>query len=89
MHFAFFEALLYGAECSEYLSEDLQGMEEAIKEYLGDYCEVTVPRQAFYDKYGDILAAALAYPIRDNLFEIKYYSVETADGKIENINRID
>ncbi|MGN1103636.1 MAG: hypothetical protein ACI4QI_02050 [Candidatus Coproplasma sp.] len=89
MHFAFFEALLYGADCSEYLSGDMQGTEEAMKEYLGDYSEVLVPRQAFYDKHGDIMAAALAYPIRDNLFEIKYCSVEIVNGKIGNVNRID
>lgn len=84
-HFAFFEAVLYGGDLSEYLCEDMQGSTEAIKEYLGNFAEVTVPRKAFYDRYGDISAAALAYPIKDNLFEIKYFSVEYKDGKIENI----
>lgn len=88
-HFAFFEAILYGGDCGEYLSEDMQGATEAIKEYLGNFTEVTVPHKAFYDKYGDISAAALAYPIRDNLFEIKYFSVEYKNGKIDNIKLID
>lgn len=88
-HFAFFEAVLYGADCVEYLSEDMQGASEALKEYLGDFCQVTVPHKAFYDRYGDIFAAALAYPIKENLFEIKYFSVEYKDGKIDNINRIE
>ena len=88
-HFAFFEAVLYGGDLSEYLCEDMQGATEAIKEYLGDFAEVTVPRKAFYDRYGEISAVALAYPIKDNLFEIKYFSVEYRDGKIENLNRIE
>ncbi|MGN0806969.1 MAG: hypothetical protein ACI4MN_00795 [Candidatus Coproplasma sp.] len=84
-HFAFFEGVLYGADCKEFLSEDMQGATEAIKEYLGEFKEVCVPHKAFYDKYGDICAAALAYRIKDNLFEIKYFAVEYKDGKIDNI----
>ncbi|MGN1373674.1 MAG: hypothetical protein ACI4VK_06495 [Candidatus Coproplasma sp.] len=87
-HFAFFEALLYGGDCDEYLSEDMQGTGEAIKEYLGAYCEVTVPHKAFYESFGDICAAALAYPIKGNLFEIKYFSVEYKGDKIDNIRAV-
>ncbi|MGN0812076.1 MAG: hypothetical protein ACI4MQ_01015 [Candidatus Coproplasma sp.] len=87
-HFAFFEAVLYGGDCDEFLSEDMQGAAKAIKEYLGAYCEVTVPHKAFYDKHGDICAAALAYPIKGNLFEIKYFSVEYKDGKIDNVKAL-
>lgn len=85
LHFAFFEALLYGADCKEFLSDDMQGATQALKEYLGEFKEVCVPHKAFYDKYGDVLAAALAYKIKDNLFEIKYFAVEYRDGKIDNI----
>ncbi|MGN0806231.1 MAG: hypothetical protein ACI4MC_04260 [Candidatus Coproplasma sp.] len=89
LHFAFFEALLYGADCGEYLSEELQSATEALKEYLGDYAEVTVPYKAFYDSHGDICAAALAYPVKENLFEIKYVSVQYKDEKIDNVSLLD
>lgn len=89
MPFAFFECLLYGGDCSEYLSEELMTERQALKEYLGDYREVTVPHKAFFDTYGDIPAAALAYPVKENLFEIKYFSVDIIDGKIDNLKRLD
>ncbi|MGN0824281.1 MAG: hypothetical protein ACI4MB_04350 [Candidatus Coproplasma sp.] len=85
--FAFFECLLYGGDCGEYLTDELQTEQQALKKYLGAYTEVTVPHKAFFDIHGDIPAAALAYPIKENLFEIKYFSVEIKGGKIDNIDK--
>ncbi|MGN1061098.1 MAG: hypothetical protein ACI4QN_05130 [Candidatus Coproplasma sp.] len=88
MHFAFFEGLLYGADCGEYLSEELQTAVGALKDYLGNYAEVTVPYKSFFEKYGDIPAAGLACPIKENLFEIKYFSVDIKGGKIDNLRHV-
>ncbi len=88
MHFAFLESLLYGGDCTEYLSEELIPSASALHEYLGDFTEVTVPHQNFYDKYGDIPAAGLAYPVKQNLYEIKYFTVDIKDGKIENVKSL-
>lgn len=85
--FAFFECLLYGGDCGEYLSDELKSEVLSLKEYLGEYAEVTVPHKSFFDMHGDIPAAALAYPVKENLFEIKYFSVEIIGGKIDNVNK--
>lgn len=89
MHFAFFEGLLCGADCSEYLSEELRGATDALKEYLDGFTEVIVPHQSFFDKHGSLKAVGLAYPVKENLFEVKYFAVDLKDGKIDNVFSVD
>lgn len=84
-HLAFFEGLNIGFDCKQFLSEELYGQTAAIKEYLGEYSAVLPPSACIDDIYGKIKGAALAYPIKENLFNIKYYAVEEDNGKIANI----
>lgn len=84
-HFAFFEGLLFSADCEEYLTEELKPQIAAIKNYLGDYSHVVVPTGDFYARHGDVLAVALAYRVKKNFFNLKYYTVDVVGDKIDNI----
>ncbi len=88
MHFAFFESILTGADCTRYLSDELKAKAGYLNEYLGDFVDVVIPHSTFYEKYGNIKAAGLVYPLAKNLFEVKYFSVDIVDGKIDNIKAL-
>ncbi len=85
LHFAFFESVLTGAGFEKYLSDELKDRARNLKSYLGDFVAVTVPPEKFYILHGDIKSAGLVYPKSGNLYEIKYFAVDCADGKITNI----
>lgn len=85
MHFAFFESVLHGADFEKYLSPDLIPRAGEIREYLGHFTGVSVPTESFCLAHPDMAAAGLIYPKKFNLFEVKYFFVETKDGKIDNI----
>lgn len=85
LHFAFFECVLTRGDCTPYLSSELKGKAAALKEYLGEFVDVTIPPEKFYLSHGNIPAAGLVYPRAANLFEVKYFSVTLKDGKIDNI----
>ncbi len=85
MHFAFFESVLTNADFEKYLCDGLKEKAGNLKSYLGEFVSVTVPPEKFYMTHGDIKAAGLVYPKSKNLYEIKYFAVDIADGKIENI----
>lgn len=85
LHFAFFESVLTRGDFSKYLSEDLKQNAEMLKEYLGEFISVTVPTEKFYSEHGDVRAAGLVYPKLQNLFEVKYFSVDIEKDKITNV----
>lgn len=85
LHFAFFESILTRGNYCDYLCDGLKPKGELLKEYLGEYVGVTTPSGSFYSRHGDIKAAGLIYPKAVNLFEVKYFAVDCADGKISNV----
>lgn len=89
MHFAFFESVLTGADCTPYLSDELVAKAGALREFLGEFVDVVVPHSGFYKKHGDIRAAGLVYPLSENLYKVKYFAVETVGGRIDNIIPLD
>ena len=89
LHFAFFECVLTGADCTKYLDESLKGRAKELKGYLGEFVSVTVPPEKFYTVHGNVPAAGLVYPKGKNLFEIKYYTVQFTGDKISNIKPYD
>lgn len=89
LHFAFFESVLTAADFEKYLSDALKPKAADLKSYLGEFVGVTVPPEKFYLVHGNINAAGLVYPKAKNLFEVKYFAVELADGKIDNLYPIE
>lgn len=85
LHFAFFESVLTCGNYWEYLDESLKDRASALKDYLGEFVSVTVPTELFYAGHGEMRAAGLVYPKDVNLFEVRYFAVDIADGKISNI----
>lgn len=85
LHFAFFESVLTAADFTNYLSDELKAKADNLRGYLGDFVAVTVPPEKFYIVHGDIKAAGLVYPKAENLFEIKYFAVDSDGEKILNI----
>ena len=89
LHFAFFESVLTGTDCSNYLDDSLKERAGDLKGYLGEFVSVTVPPEKFFVLHGNINAAGLVYPKGKNLFEIKYYAVDFNGDKISNIYPIE
>ena len=85
LHFAFFESVLTGADCAKYLDDTLKERANDLKGYLGGFVSVTVPPEKFYILHGNINAVGLVYPKAENLFEIKYFSVDIDGDRISNI----
>lgn len=85
LHFAFFESVLTCGDYEKYLDEGLLKKAGALKNYLGGFVSVTVPTESFYAAHGEIAAAGLVYPQRENLFEIKYFAVDFDGDKISNV----
>lgn len=85
LHFAFFESVLTGEDFIGYLSPAMAKNAGKIREYLGDIAGVIVPTGDFYERCAEPFAAGLLYKIKDNLFDIKYFAVSYAGGKIDNI----
>lgn len=88
LHFAFFESVLTHGDFTKYLSDDLKEHAADMYGYLGEFIDVTVPYKKFFEKHGDIKAAGLIYPIKENLFKVKYYAVEFENGKISNVYQV-
>lgn len=75
--YAFFESVLIGANYAELLSDELRPDAEKIVGFLGDFVAVTLT--------ADPKRCGLIKKRGDRLFEAKYFSVETADGKIIDV----
>ena len=89
IHFAFFESVLAHGDSSVYLNAELRARADELGGYLGDFAEVLVPPRKFYDFTGERLAAGLAYPLSSNLYRVKFYAADTADGLVCNIRSVD
>lgn len=85
LHFAFFESVLTRCDSTKYLCGELQPSAGKLGKFLGDFVGVTVPTEKFFAEHGDIKAAGLVYPVKPNLFNVKYFAAEISDGKITNI----
>ncbi|MDE7084454.1 MAG: hypothetical protein K2O81_04355, partial [Clostridia bacterium] len=89
LHFAFFESILTRGDYIKYLGDELKESAAALPEFLGEFVDVTVPYSRFYDAHPEAVhAAGLVYPVKKNLFNIKYFAVDIADGKITNVYEI-
>ncbi|MCM1438580.1 MAG: hypothetical protein NC131_05145 [Roseburia sp.] len=86
LHFAFFESVLTRGDFARYLCDGLKKNAAALPEYLGGFVDVSIPHGRFYQTHPDAkYAAGLVYPVKKNLFEVKYFAVDIEDGKITNI----
>lgn len=88
-HFAFFESILARADASAYLAEAIRGRADELSAYLGDFTEVLIPPQKFYERTGELRAAGLACPIKPNLFRVRFYAADMSGGLVENIREIE
>ncbi len=88
-HFAFFESVLTCGDFEKYLDDSLKHKAGDLKSYLGNFVSVTVPTEKFYTLHRDVAAAGLVYPLKRNLYEVKYFAVEMQNGKITNLSPVD
>ncbi len=89
MHFAFFESVLTRGDFGKYLSDELKSKRDILPQFLGEYVDVSIPYAKFYERHGNLRAAGLVYPIKNNLFEIKYFAVDIENGLITNIYEVE
>lgn len=89
LNFAFFESVLTCGNYADYLTDELREKAGLLKQFLGEYVGVTVPTERFYAEHGEERAAGLVYPKSGNLFEVKYFAVDLADGKISNVYEVE
>lgn len=83
--FAFFQEILAGGDPAPYLSPTLAGRKALLKEYLGDFCGVYLPKEIFYLAHGQKNAAGLVYRRANNAFDVRFFEARTESGKIGNI----
>ncbi|MCI9504714.1 MAG: hypothetical protein HFE26_04880 [Clostridia bacterium] len=76
---ALFESALIGADCAPYLSGALRSKAGALKEFLGNFRSVVLTDRP--DRVG------LVFPRKERVYDVKYFRVETADGKVSNIRQ--
>ena len=74
---ALFESALIGADCAPFLGEQLLAKAGSLKEYLGDYRSVVLTQEP--EKVG------LVYGRSERVFEVRYFRIETENGKVTNI----
>ena len=77
--FAFFESVLIGANFEEFLSDELQAKADSLREFLGDFRDVVLtptPKEV-----------GLVYQKAERLFEVRYFRVETENGKITDVQK--
>ena len=86
--FAFFQELLAGGDPAPYLSPALAEKKEMLKEYLGGFCRVSLPRDIFYLTYGKRNAAALSYRLSENRYEAKFFEAVCEGGKVTNVRPV-
>ncbi len=77
---ALFESALIGADCTPFLAENLLAKADSLKEYLGDFRSVVLTGER--DKVG------LVYERKERVFDVRYFRIETTDGKVSNIKPI-
>ncbi len=74
---ALFESALIGADCTPYLHPSLAEKAASLRDFLGDFRSVVLTDEA--DKIG------LAYKRRERVYDVRYFRVEIAEGKVRNI----
>ena len=83
--FAFFQTVLARGEFAKYLSPALAPRAGEIARYLGDFTGVCVPPSVFYLAHGNVNAAGLIYPEKENAYRIRFFAAPLENGKITNI----
>lgn len=83
--FAFFQTVLARGEFAKYLSPALAPRAGEVARYLGSFTGVCVPPSVFYMAHGNVNAAGLVYPEKENLFRIRFFAAPLEQGKIANI----
>ena len=77
--YAFFESVLIGANFENFLSDELRGKADSLPSFLGDFIAVTLTP--------DPKELGLVYKKAERLFEVRYFRVETQDGKITDLKK--
>ena len=88
-HFAFFESILTRGDSAAYLCGELKPRAGELASYLGDFVDVVVPPQKFYERTGENRAAGLVYAEAPNLFRVKFFAADMVGGLVENIREIE
>lgn len=88
-HFAFFESILTHADASAYLCGELRDRAGELSAYLGEFVDVVIPPQKFYQKTGEERAAGLVYAVAPNLYRVKFYAADIKCGLVENIREVE
>ncbi len=74
---ALFESALIGADCAPFLHPSLREKAGDLRAFLGDFLSVVLT-----DKTDEV---GLVFPVRERVFEVRHFRVETEDGLISNI----
>lgn len=88
-HFAFFESVLTRADPSKYLSKELKGRAGELGGYLGNFVDVIVPPQKFYEVTGEKRAAGLVYGRESGVYGVRFFATDMAGGLVENIREVE
>ena len=75
--YAFFESVLLGIDCADFLSDDLRIKAKDVVGFLGDFKGVTLTRDPF--------TCGLIREKAPRLFELAYFTVTVENGKITDI----
>ncbi|MDE6274451.1 MAG: hypothetical protein K2L87_05325 [Clostridiales bacterium] len=77
---ALFESALIGADCAPLLSEELQEKARDLKAFLGDFRHVIL--------CGEPDRAGLVFLRRERIYDVRYFKIETENGKVSNISPV-
>lgn len=83
-HFALFEAVKDGSDCTPYLSDELKGRADGLKRYLGAFEAVIPPTPLAESLYGKNTVGILRRE-EQKKFRAVWYRTEIEDGVIYNI----
>lgn len=87
--FAFFQELLAGGDPAPLLTPALAERADLLRDYLGDFCGVYLPKEIFYLVHGPANAVGLIYRRAENAFDVKFYRTELKDRMIANISPVE
>ncbi len=74
---ALFQSVLIGADATPYLDDTLKQKASSLKEFLGAFTSVVLTDEP--------TRIGLIYPVRERVFEVRYFRVQITDGKISNV----
>lgn len=74
---ALFESALIGADCTPFLHPSLKDKAGDLRGFLGDFLSVVLS-----DKTDEV---GLVFSVRERVFEVRHFRVDTEDGLISNI----